>query len=94
MSFESESVTICGNKKFETHVFRNVPRIFKSVSITGLKHRILLSLAVKNLVCLIYFKELLQIGAKYIQIEQVLQIRAKLLLTGAELLQIRKGITN
>ena len=43
------------------------------------KHRIQLSLAVKNLVCFIYFKELLEIGAKLIQIEQVLQIGAKLL---------------
>ena len=43
------------------------------------KHRIQLSLAVKNLVCFIYFKELLEMGARLIQIKQVLQIVAKLL---------------
>ena len=40
------------------------------------KHRIQHSLAVKNLVCFIYFKELLEIGVRLIQIEQVLQIGA------------------
>ena len=43
------------------------------------KHCIHLSLAVKNLVCFIYFKELLEIGARLIKIEQVLQIVVKLL---------------
>ena len=38
-----------------------------------------LSLAVKNLVCFIYFKELLEIGARLIQVVQVLQIGAKIL---------------
>ena len=47
------------------------------------KHRMQLSLAVKNLVCFIYFKELLEIGTKLIQIEQALRIGAKLLQIGA-----------
>ena len=37
MSFESESVTTCGNNKFETTFFQNFYRIFKSVLITGFK---------------------------------------------------------
>ena len=37
MSFESESVTTCGNNEFETNFFQNFSRIFKSVSITGFK---------------------------------------------------------
>ena len=43
------------------------------------KHCTHLSRAVKNLVCFIYFKELLEIGARLIKIEQVLQIVVKLL---------------
>ena len=37
MSFESESVTTCGNNKFETNFFQNFSRIFKSVSIMVFK---------------------------------------------------------
>ena len=37
MSFESASVTTCGNNEFETDFFQNFSRIFKSVSITGFK---------------------------------------------------------
>ena len=81
MSFESESITTCGNKKFEGNFFQNFSRIFKQSWVS--KHCIQLSLAVKNLVCFIYFKELLEIGARLIQIEQVLQIGAKLLQVGA-----------
>ena len=55
------------------------------------KHRIQLSLAVKNLVCFIYFKELLEIGARLIQIEQVLQIGAKLLQIGAAPVVANRG---
>ena len=47
------------------------------------KHRIQLSLAVKNPVCFINFKELLEISARLLQIAQVLQIGAKLLNIGA-----------
>ena len=43
------------------------------------KRHIQLSLAVKNLVCFIYFKELLKIGARLRETEQVLRIGAKLL---------------
>ena len=38
------------------------------------KHRIQLSHAVKNLLRFIYFKELLEIGARLIQVEQILQL--------------------
>ena len=37
ISFESESVTTCGDNKFKTIFFQNFSRIFKSVSITGFK---------------------------------------------------------
>ena len=50
-----------------------------------------LSLAVKNLVCFIYFKELLVFGARLIQIERVLQIGAKLLQTVAAPVVTNRG---
>ena len=37
MSFESESVTTCGNNKIETNIFQKFSGIFKSVSIAGFK---------------------------------------------------------
>ena len=37
MSFERESITTCGNNKFETNFSQNFSKIFKSVSVTGFK---------------------------------------------------------
>ena len=91
MSFERKSVTTCGNNKVETNFFKNFSRIFKNVSITVSKHCIQLSFGVKNLVCFIYFKELLEIDARLIQIEQVLQIGAKLLQIGAAPVVTNRG---
>ena len=55
------------------------------------KHRIQLSLAVKNLVCFINFKEFLEIGARLIQIEQVLKIGAELLHIGTTPVVTNRG---
>ena len=63
-------------RQFFFKTFLEFSKAFKSrVS----KRHIQLSLAVKNLVCFIYFKELLKIGARLRETEQVLQIGAKLL---------------
>ena len=102
MSFGSESITTCVNNKFQSNIFQNFSRIFKSISVKG--------------VCFISLKELLEIGARFIQMEQVLKIGAKLLQIraapvvtnwgnsyyklgqllkiGTDLLQVGAGITN
>ena len=59
--------------------FKTFLEFSKAFQLRVSKHRIQLSLAVKNLVCFIYFKELLEIGARLIQVVQVLQIGAKIL---------------
>ena len=81
-SFESESVTTCAITNLRQFFFKTFLEFSKGIQSRVSKHRIQLSLAVKDLVCFIYFKELLEIGARLIQIAQVLQIGAKLLLIG------------
>ena len=59
--------------------FKTFLEFSKAFQLQVSKHYMQLSLAVKNLVCFIYFKELLEIGARLIQVVQVLQIGAKIL---------------
>ena len=89
--FESEGVTSWGNNKIETNFFKTFLEFSKVFQSRVSKHCIQFPLAVKNLVCVIYFKNLLEISARLIQIEQVLQIGATLLQIEVPLFDRNRG---
>ena len=76
------SVTICVNNKFEINFFQNLSRIFKGISVKGFKtlHTVFTRSKKSSM---LYFKYLLEIGGRLVQIEQALQIGTKLLQIGA-----------
>ena len=69
--------------------FKTIPEFSKAFQSMISKHHIQLSHPVKNLLRFIYFKELLEIGARLIQIEQILQLVKNYYTSGQlQLLQI------
>ena len=69
MSFESESVSSCGNNKSETNSFQSFSRNFKSVSITGFKTLLTAFNCSKKSSMLYLFQRVIEVGARLIQIE-------------------------
>ena len=93
---KAKALPLAVTTNLRKNLFKTFLEFSKAFQLRVSKHRIQLSLAVKNLVCFIYFKELLEIGARLIQIEQVLQIGAKLLQIGTAPVVTNRGkiITN
>ena len=104
MSFESKSVTTCGNNKFETIFLQNFSRIFKSVSITGFKTSHTAFTCIKKSSMLYLFQRVIRnwskIDTNWVSITNwgkiITNLGSSICYNSGQfqLLQIRTGITN
>ena len=104
MSFESKSITTCGNNKFETIFLQNFSRIFKSVSITGFKTSHTAFTCIKKSSMLYLFQRVIRnwskIDTNWVSITNwgkiITNLGSSICYNSGQfqLLQIRTGITN
>ena len=76
---KAKALPLAVTTNLRKNLFKTFLEFSKAFQLRVSKHRIQLSIAVKNVICSIYFKELLEIDARLIKIKQLLQIGAKLL---------------